>query len=90
MKKPLRWKQKNTFVSADCPSKKWGSYCERDCPDCLNGGICHDAEGDCVCPPGFMGTRCETGKKMLRFLTAYEQRRKIFLKKFNYNAFCDV
>ncbi|NWS06776.1 TIE1 kinase, partial [Motacilla alba] len=42
-----------------CPAKKWGPSCEKDCPDCLNGGICHDHVGECICPPGFMGTRCE-------------------------------
>ncbi|XP_028942358.1 tyrosine-protein kinase receptor Tie-1, partial [Antrostomus carolinensis] len=41
------------------PAKKWGPSCEKDCPDCLNGGICHDHVGECICPPGFMGTRCE-------------------------------
>ncbi len=45
----------------DCPSKKWGPYCDKDCPECLNGGMCHDVDGDCMCPPGFMGMRCETG-----------------------------
>lgn len=51
-----------SFVSpSDCPNKKWGVYCDKDCPECLNGGVCHDADGDCICPPGFMGTRCETG-----------------------------
>uniref|UniRef100_A0A8C9WCT0 Tyrosine-protein kinase receptor Tie-1 n=1 Tax=Scleropages formosus TaxID=113540 RepID=A0A8C9WCT0_SCLFO len=39
---------------------KWGSDCDQDCPECLNGGICHDKQGDCICPPGFMGMRCET------------------------------
>uniref|UniRef100_A0A673C307 Tyrosine-protein kinase receptor Tie-1 n=1 Tax=Sphaeramia orbicularis TaxID=375764 RepID=A0A673C307_9TELE len=34
-------------------------FCFADCPKCLNGGVCHDADGDCICPPGFMGTRCE-------------------------------
>ncbi|KAJ7332853.1 hypothetical protein JRQ81_015033 [Phrynocephalus forsythii] len=34
-----------------------------DCPDCLNGGICHHVEGECICPPGFMGTRCEKACK---------------------------
>uniref|UniRef100_A0A8C0V2G9 receptor protein-tyrosine kinase n=1 Tax=Cyanistes caeruleus TaxID=156563 RepID=A0A8C0V2G9_CYACU len=46
-------------LSAACPAKKWGPSCEKDCPDCLNGGICHDHVGECICPPGFMGTRCE-------------------------------
>ncbi|XP_027884088.1 tyrosine-protein kinase receptor Tie-1 isoform X3 [Xiphophorus couchianus] len=48
------------LIVRDCPSKKWGHNCDKDCPDCLNGGVCHDLDGDCVCPPGFMGTRCET------------------------------
>ncbi|XP_056234444.1 tyrosine-protein kinase receptor Tie-1 isoform X1 [Seriola aureovittata] len=48
------------LIVRDCPSNKWGPYCNQDCPECLNGGLCHDADGDCVCPPGFMGTRCET------------------------------
>uniref|UniRef100_A0A668AWF6 Tyrosine kinase with immunoglobulin-like and EGF-like domains 1 n=1 Tax=Myripristis murdjan TaxID=586833 RepID=A0A668AWF6_9TELE len=39
---------------------RWGPYCDMDCPECLNGGMCHDTDGDCICPPGFMGTRCET------------------------------
>ncbi|KAJ8376269.1 hypothetical protein SKAU_G00068490 [Synaphobranchus kaupii] len=43
-----------------CPDKKWGSDCDQDCPECHNGGVCHDKEGDCICPPGFMGMRCET------------------------------
>ncbi|XP_047443623.1 tyrosine-protein kinase receptor Tie-1 isoform X2 [Mugil cephalus] len=43
-----------------CPGNKWGPQCDRECPECLNGGVCHDVDGDCVCPPGFMGTRCET------------------------------
>ncbi|KAM3619890.1 uncharacterized protein V6R79_015379 [Siganus canaliculatus] len=48
------------LIVRDCPGKKWGSYCDTECPECLNGGVCHDADGDCICPPGFMGTRCET------------------------------
>ncbi|XP_038571204.1 tyrosine-protein kinase receptor Tie-1 isoform X2 [Micropterus salmoides] len=48
------------LIVRDCPTKKWGPYCDKDCPECLNGGMCHDVDGDCICPPGFMGTRCET------------------------------
>ncbi|XP_015246685.1 PREDICTED: tyrosine-protein kinase receptor Tie-1 [Cyprinodon variegatus] len=48
------------LIIRECPRNKWGPRCNRDCPDCLNGGVCHDFYGDCVCPPGFMGTRCET------------------------------
>ncbi|MGH0123848.1 UNVERIFIED_CONTAM: hypothetical protein FKN15_063398 [Acipenser sinensis] len=43
-----------------CQAKKWGPQCDQDCQECLNGGVCHDKEGDCICPPGFMGRRCET------------------------------
>ncbi|KAM6938529.1 tyrosine-protein kinase receptor Tie-1 isoform 2-T2 [Lycodopsis pacificus] len=48
------------LIVRECPSKKWGPDCDKDCPECLNGGVCHDVDGDCICPPGFMGTRCET------------------------------
>lgn len=54
-------KKRKLFPPVDCPIKKWGPYCDKDCPECLNGGVCHDVDGDCICPPGFMGTRCETG-----------------------------
>ncbi|XP_019749913.1 tyrosine-protein kinase receptor Tie-1 isoform X2 [Hippocampus comes] len=56
---PLRGAWMRLIVRA-CPNKKWGPYCDKDCPECLNGGVCHDVDGDCICPPGFMGTRCET------------------------------
>ncbi|XP_041862493.1 tyrosine-protein kinase receptor Tie-1 isoform X2 [Melanotaenia boesemani] len=56
---PLKGAWMRLIVRA-CPSKKWGTNCDKDCPDCLNGGVCHDMVGDCICPPGFMGTRCET------------------------------
>ncbi|XP_036834563.1 tyrosine-protein kinase receptor Tie-1 isoform X6 [Oncorhynchus mykiss] len=48
------------LIVRDCGSKKWGADCDKDCPECLNGGVCHDSNGDCICPPGFMGMRCET------------------------------
>ncbi|XP_078528472.1 tyrosine-protein kinase receptor Tie-1 [Lissotriton helveticus] len=55
------------LIVRGCASKKWGSRCEKECPDCLNGGICHDITGECVCPPGFMGTRCEKACREGRF-----------------------
>ncbi|XP_056460644.1 tyrosine-protein kinase receptor Tie-1 isoform X1 [Gadus chalcogrammus] len=48
------------LIVRNCSSKKWGESCLQDCPECLNRGVCHDRDGDCLCPPGFMGTRCET------------------------------
>ncbi|NXD40545.1 TIE1 kinase, partial [Copsychus sechellarum] len=53
------WSAFFRLIVRACPAKKWGPSCEKDCPDCLNGGICHDHVGECICPPGFMGTRCE-------------------------------
>ncbi|NXE86071.1 TIE1 kinase, partial [Menura novaehollandiae] len=53
------WSAFYRLIVRACPAKKWGPACEKDCPDCLNGGICHDHVGECICPPGFMGTRCE-------------------------------
>ncbi|XP_062252184.1 tyrosine-protein kinase receptor Tie-1 isoform X3 [Platichthys flesus] len=48
------------LIVRDCPAKKWGPSCDKACPECINGGECHDMDGDCICPPGFMGMRCET------------------------------
>ncbi|XP_015273635.1 PREDICTED: angiopoietin-1 receptor [Gekko japonicus] len=42
-----------------CESQKWGPDCSSHCPDCKNGGICHEDTGECICPPGFMGKTCE-------------------------------
>ncbi|XP_061681376.1 tyrosine-protein kinase receptor Tie-1 isoform X3 [Syngnathoides biaculeatus] len=56
---PLQGAWMRLIVRA-CPNKKWSPDCDKDCPECLSGGVCHDMDGDCICPPGFMGTRCET------------------------------
>ncbi|XP_019632351.1 PREDICTED: angiopoietin-1 receptor-like [Branchiostoma belcheri] len=50
-----------------CAENKYGSDCSNDCPDCYNGGVCHDQTGECVCPPGFSGTYCETACASGRF-----------------------
>ncbi|XP_044298914.1 tyrosine-protein kinase receptor Tie-1 isoform X2 [Varanus komodoensis] len=55
------------LIVRGCADKKWGSFCDKDCPDCLNGGICHHIVGECICPPGFMGTRCEKACREGRF-----------------------
>ncbi|XP_041446358.1 tyrosine-protein kinase receptor Tie-1 isoform X3 [Xenopus laevis] len=47
------------LIVRGCPDNKWGPSCQKDCRECLNGGICHDSSGECICAPGFMGTRCE-------------------------------
>ncbi|XP_035749442.1 tyrosine-protein kinase receptor Tie-1 [Egretta garzetta] len=53
------WSAFYRLIVRACPAKKWGPSCKKDCPDCLNGGVCHDHVGECICPPGFTGTRCE-------------------------------
>ncbi|XP_019618486.1 PREDICTED: uncharacterized protein LOC109465569 [Branchiostoma belcheri] len=50
-----------------CAENKYGSDCSNDCPDCYNGGVCHDQTGECVCPPGFNGTYCGTACASGRF-----------------------
>ncbi|XP_040216801.1 tyrosine-protein kinase receptor Tie-1 isoform X1 [Rana temporaria] len=47
------------LIVRGCPEKKWGPSCQKDCLECLNGGVCHDISGECICAPGFMGTHCE-------------------------------
>ncbi|XP_018412033.1 PREDICTED: angiopoietin-1 receptor isoform X1 [Nanorana parkeri] len=52
-----------------CKAQKWGPQCNRTCPSCHNGGVCHDDTGECICPPGFMGTTCEMACAEHRFGT---------------------
>ncbi|XP_040273111.1 angiopoietin-1 receptor isoform X2 [Bufo bufo] len=42
-----------------CGAQKWGPQCNKTCPECHNSGVCHEDTGECICPPGFMGTTCE-------------------------------
>lgn len=42
-----------------CPADTYGDNCTEQCPKCMNGGVCHDITGVCICPPGFSGTTCE-------------------------------
>ena len=47
----------------DCEAGKWGPPdCSGVCDKCYNGGICDDQSGKCICPPGFKGDHCLTGK----------------------------
>ncbi|XP_070550728.1 angiopoietin-1 receptor-like [Ptychodera flava] len=56
---------KNGFmrlIVRGCPNGKWGlPDCLFPCPTCYNGGMCNSDTGECICPPGFQGTDCETG-----------------------------
>ncbi|XP_070564490.1 angiopoietin-1 receptor-like [Ptychodera flava] len=50
------------LIVRGCPSGKWDlPECLQSCSTCYNGGICNSDTGECICPPGFMGTNCETG-----------------------------
>ncbi|XP_070550729.1 uncharacterized protein [Ptychodera flava] len=50
------------LIVRGCPNGKWGlPDCLFSCPTCYNGGMCNSDTGECICPPGFRGTNCETG-----------------------------
>ncbi|XP_048874692.1 tyrosine-protein kinase receptor Tie-2 isoform X2 [Brienomyrus brachyistius] len=48
------------LIVRKCPAGMWGHDCSQSCPQCQNGGVCHDETGHCICPPGFKGCTCET------------------------------
>ncbi|XP_063889466.1 receptor-type tyrosine-protein phosphatase F-like isoform X2 [Scylla paramamosain] len=47
-------------VVRECPAQRYGRECEEWCPDCLHGGECDATSGECLCPAGVMGHRCQT------------------------------
>ncbi|XP_013219547.2 tyrosine-protein kinase receptor Tie-1 isoform X3 [Ictidomys tridecemlineatus] len=55
------------LIVRGCEAGRWGPGCAKECPGCLHGGVCHDHDGECVCPPGFTGTRCEQACREGRF-----------------------
>ncbi|KAM9686748.1 tyrosine-protein kinase receptor Tie-1 isoform 2-T2 [Trichechus inunguis] len=55
------------LIVRGCGAGHWGPDCAKECPGCLHGGVCHDQDGECVCPPGFTGTRCEQACREGRF-----------------------
>ncbi|XP_008149482.2 tyrosine-protein kinase receptor Tie-1 [Eptesicus fuscus] len=55
------------LIVRGCGPGRWGPGCTKECPGCLHGGVCHDQDGECVCPPGFTGTRCEKACREGRF-----------------------
>lgn len=59
------------FLLTDCAPGRYGIECEKWCPDCENGGLCHPRTGSCMCAPGFNGTSCQTGNNQSQFTTWY-------------------
>ncbi|XP_022097178.1 tyrosine-protein kinase receptor Tie-2-like [Acanthaster planci] len=56
------------LIVRDCKQSKWNPpSCNMDCPTCLNGGVCDDTNGDCICPPGFSGDLCKIPEGPNRF-----------------------
>ncbi|XP_070563328.1 angiopoietin-1 receptor-like [Ptychodera flava] len=50
------------LIVRGCSNGKWGlPDCLSSCPTCYNGGMCNSDTGECICPPGFQGSNCETG-----------------------------
>ncbi|XP_051523231.1 tyrosine-protein kinase receptor Tie-2 [Myxocyprinus asiaticus] len=47
------------LIVRSCKAGLWGVNCTNSCPPCVNGGVCHDGTGECICPPGFKGATCE-------------------------------
>ncbi|XP_071842314.1 protein sidekick-1-like isoform X3 [Apostichopus japonicus] len=48
------------LIVRDCPAGYWGPPgCSESCLDCLHNGVCDADTGRCICPPGFMGYRCQ-------------------------------
>ncbi|XP_066955809.1 uncharacterized protein [Macrobrachium rosenbergii] len=43
----------------DCMAGYFGPDCSEICPECQNGGQCHSYTGECLCPPGFIGVKCQ-------------------------------
>ncbi|XP_071549429.1 receptor-type tyrosine-protein phosphatase S-like [Panulirus ornatus] len=49
-----------SLIVQSCPRHRYGTDCSQWCPDCMNGGVCDDQTGLCVCPPRLFGHRCQT------------------------------
>ena len=54
-----------------CEADRWGAGCTNLCPSCVNGGVCDDVTGKCICPPGFHGDLCEIGTSAFWILSLF-------------------
>ncbi|XP_077548488.1 tyrosine-protein phosphatase Lar-like [Haemaphysalis longicornis] len=61
------FEQVSRLIVRACEDGKYGHECAEICPPCLNGGVCHDITGVCICPPGFSGQHCESSCKPYHF-----------------------
>ena len=64
--KQVKRKRQSSLVSssisfAACLQGQWGEDCSNQC-DC-NGNTCNSQTGQCDCPAGRSGLRCEQGKR---------------------------
>ncbi|KAK6024949.1 EGF-like domain protein [Ostertagia ostertagi] len=48
-----------TTAKKVAPKGRFGHDCSELC-DCANGALCDKQSGACLCPPGFIGTKCDT------------------------------
>ncbi|KAK2910774.1 hypothetical protein Q8A67_002907 [Cirrhinus molitorella] len=46
------------LIVRSCKAGFWGAGCTKSCLSCVNGGVCDDVTGECICPPGFQGPTC--------------------------------
>lgn len=44
-----------------CAEGRFGADCEERCA-CRRGAACHHITGACLCPPGWRGSRCDSGE----------------------------
>ncbi|XP_064108907.1 laminin subunit gamma-3-like [Macrobrachium nipponense] len=53
------WESYFNILVRDCEAGKFGPECSKSCQECQNGGQCHSYTGECLCPPGFIGSACQ-------------------------------
>uniref|UniRef100_A0A671MJM2 Zgc:158328 n=1 Tax=Sinocyclocheilus anshuiensis TaxID=1608454 RepID=A0A671MJM2_9TELE len=53
MMKMMKW-----FHISECPAGFFGELCAQSC-DCKPGHLCDHVTGQCLCPPGYQGDKCE-------------------------------
>ena len=49
------------LLSLGCPPATYGDHCEEKC-DCEDDVPCDALSGECICPVGKTGSKCEIGE----------------------------